>query len=270
MTNRELNGGAGVLCACLCACFSTQAAESSYQDWQFTNRFNPAVPTEATNTSGVATAAVVVGFAGAGWQQDLPGFGEQTGLWDLGLQNQSDLGNDTRGRVLLSIPNPVAAGGNSYTDLGLRVVQFFVGSGFYDGDLTFSIPGAAFLGRTTIEALPGTGSWVEDAFRWRLEPSPQQVSLSITGSVYGTFLDRIIVETVSVPAPLKLMITSVAKSNQNLAISWVGGLPPYQIYVASNLLGGGLWQPVGLPVPGTNAEIPLAGPAGFVRVRGSN
>jgi hypothetical protein len=264
---RQLGGLAGVSWLCLCAGVSSRA-DTSYQDWQFTNNANPAVPTVATNAAGVATATIVVGYGGVGWQPSLSGFGTQTGLWDLGSQNPDDLVHDTRGQVLLNIPNPVPASGNSYTDLELRVVQFVDGA-FYTGDLTFSISGAVSSGRTVVESLPGPlpGKWVEDQFQWRLAPSPAPVSLTITGAVRGTLLDRIRADTV---APQALVINSVTQRSQVLAITWAGGLPPYQVYVTSNLLSNGPWLPVGPPVSGTNAEIPLNPPAGFVRVRGSN
>jgi hypothetical protein len=265
----------GVWWLCLCAGLASAVADSSYQDWQFTNNANPALPTVATNTAGVATATMVVGYAGAGWLDSLGGFGTQTGLWDLGLQNSDDLTNDTRGEVLLVVPNPVPATSstNTYTDLGLRVVQFVDGF-IYLGDLTFSIPGATYSGRTVVETLPPgslPGNWVEDQFQWRLIPSPMPVSLTITGAVGGTLLDRIRVDTVSavVPAP-PLLITSVVQSSQGLAIAWAGGVPPYQIYVTSNLPSTGAWQPVGLPMSGTNADITLAGPANYVKVGGSD
>jgi len=212
-------------------------------------------------------ATIVVGFSSLDWLPDLSGLGNQTGLWDLGFQNPDDLAQ--RGRVLLNVPNPASAGGSPYTDLELRVVQFVDGF-FYTGGLTFSIPGATFSGRTVVEPLPPPGgNWVEDRFHWRLSPSPAQVSLSITGAVSGTVLDRIRLDTAGQVIP-KLVITSVQKSSQGLAISWSGGLPPYQVYVASNLLNNELWQPVGQPVSATNTDVPLSGPIGFVKVGGSN
>jgi hypothetical protein len=264
----KLSGVASVAWMCLWACGSSRAAESSYQDWQFSDfGANPSVPTVATNAAGVATARIVVGSASAGWLGSLDGFGSETGLWDLGFQNP----DGTRGQVLLSIPNPGAAGGSSYTDLRLRVVQFVGGP--YTGELTFSIPGAIPGGRTLVEEVPGglSGMWVEDEFRWRLAPGPEVVSLTITSAALTTVLSRVRVDTEStVSEAVNLVITSVVKSNQVLAISWAGGLPPYEIYVTSNLLSNGPWQQIGLPVSGTNAEIPLVGPVGFVRVRGSN
>ena len=255
---------------CLCASVSSRAA-ATYQDWQFTNDANPALPTVATNTAGVATAMIVLGYGSIGWQPSLAGFGTQTGLWDLGFQNTDDPAHDSRGQVWLNIPNPVPASGNSFTDLELRVVQFVDGT-FYTGVLSFSIPGAVYAGRTVVESLGGLGGkWVEDQFKWRLTPSPAPVSLTITGAVGGTLLDRIRADTLAPQAAVPpLVINSVTQRNQTLSITWAGGLPPYQVYVASNLLSNGPWLPVGPPVSGTNAVIPLNPPAGFVRVRGSN
>jgi hypothetical protein len=266
---RQLGGLAGVSWLCLYAGFSSRAA-ATYQDWQFTTSNNPTPPTVFTNTAGVATATIVLGYGSIGWQPSLSGFGTQTGLWDLGFQNPDDPSHDTRGQVLLNIPNPVPASGNSYTDLELRVVRFE--GPIYNGDLTFSIPGAVFAGRTVVEPLPPPGGkWVEDRFQWRLAPSPAPVSLTITGAVGGTLLDRIRADTVAPQAQvLPLVINSVKQRGQVLAITWAGGLPPYQVYLTSNLLSNGPWLPVGTPVTGTNAEIPLNPPAGFVRVRGGN
>jgi len=257
---------------CLIAVATSAAMDSSFQDWQFTTSANPAEPTVATNMAGVATAALRVGYSGAGWIDSLSAFGTQTGLWDLGFQN-TDTTNDTRGQVALDVPNPVPAssGTNTYTDLELRVIQFVDGL-LFKGDLGFSIPGATNGGRTVIETVPGPlpGQWVEDKFQWRLIPSPMTVSLTITGAVGDTLLDRIRLDTTSAaPGAAPLVITSVVQSNQSLAITWTGGTPPYRVYVTTNLLDGGSWQPVGLPVSGTNANVPLAGPSGFLKVGGS-
>jgi hypothetical protein len=262
-----------LLLLCLMAIFVSAATASSYQEWQFTTNANPAQPTVATNTAGTATATVNVGYSGGGWIESLSSFGSQTGLWDLGLQN-TDTTNDTRGQVVLSVPNPVAgsSGTNTPTDLSLRIVQF-VDGGFYKGDLTFSIPGVSNGGRTVVETLPGPlpGQWVEDKFQWHLASSPNLISLVITGAVGGTLLDRIRVDTVSAGAGgAGPIITSAIKSSQGLAISWSGGNPPYQVYVTTNLLDSASWRPVGSPVSGTNADVPLSGPINFVKVGGSN
>jgi hypothetical protein len=97
------------------------------------------------------------------------------------------------------------------------------------------------------------------------------VSLTITGAVRGTLLDRIRVDTATPGVQgLPLVINSVVQRGQVLAITWAGGIPPFQVYVASNLLNNTPWLPVGSPVSGTNADIDLVPPAGFIRIRGSN
>ena len=252
-------------CMCLCACFSLRGADvTSYQDWQFTNSANPAAPTVATNSAGSASATMLVSGAGQGWLADLTGFGTQTGLWDLGFQDSGDFG-----RVILSIPVPASS--TNYTDLKLRLVQLV--DGIYSGNLTFSLPGVTKTGRTVVEAITNAlgGSWVEDEFRWRLSPSPEQLSLSITGAVFGPVLDRIRVDTtspaVTVPA---LTIVSAQKQGQVLTINWIGGLPPYQVYATSNLLNTAAWRPIGPAVSVTSADIPIEGTVGFVKVGGSN
>ncbi len=268
---RQLSGVASVSWICLCAGLSSHGADAtSFQDWQFTNNINPAAPTVVTNSAGVPTATMVIGSAGAGWLYSLPGFGTQTGMWDIGSQNPQDPTNDTRGQVWLAIPNPLPPSGGSYTDLKLRVVQY-VDGGIYSGDLTFSTTGAVYGGRTIVEPSVGlNGDWVEDQYQWHLVPGPAQISLVITGAVGGTLLDRIRVDTDTAPAPPQIVINSVVKTNQALAISWMGGFPPYQVYVTSNLLSSGSWQPSGAPVSGTNAQVPLDLATGFVRVLGSS
>ena len=202
---RQFCGLAGLAWLCLCVGISSRA-DTSYQDWQFTNNDNPALPTVVTNTAGAPTATIVVVDAGIGWIGNLPGFGTQTGLWDLGSTNGVD--PTQRGQVLLNIPNPIPATGNSYTDLGLRVVQWV--DGFpYAGDLTFSIPGAVYVGRTVVEVPGGLGGkWVEDQYQWHLTPSPATVSLTITGAVGGTLLDRIRVDTLAPGATTPVTIVS--------------------------------------------------------------
>lgn len=255
---------------CLCACLSSWAAQSSYQDWQFTTGETPAAPTAGTNSAGTAQASIFPGTASSGWLPSLEGFGTQTGFWDLGMRTPNDL---TNARVVLTIPNPLDAGGNAYTDLSVWVVQFIDGA-FYPGDLTFSIPGAIPSGRTVIEDLSGgslPGSWVEDNFRWHLAPAPEQLSLSITGAVGGTVVDRIRVEASSPTAPVKpLVISSVGMRGQVLGISWQGGLPPYQVYVSTNVVDSAAWQPLGLPTSQSTAEVPIDRPVAYVEVRGSN
>jgi len=266
---RHFSGVASVSWICLCAAISSQATDAtSFQDWQFPNGANPAMPTVVTNTAGSPTAAFVVSPSAAGWVPSLLGFG--TDFWDLGAQNPDDPTNGTQGRILLTVPDPVPPTGGSYTDLKLRIVQFVDSGGIYDGNLTFSLTGAIFITRTVVEPT-ALGKWVEDQYQWHLEPAPAPVSLTITGAMYGTLLDRIRIDTLTPPAPAQgPVISSVVASNQVLVITWAGGLPPYQVYVTSNLLNSTSWQPVGTPTSGTNAQILINLPTAYVRVGGSS
>ncbi len=61
--------------------------------------------------------------------------------------------------------------------------------------------------------------------------------------------------------------TTTTVSNGVVVITWSGGQPPYQLEQRSALLPGAPWEPVGAPVTGTSATVPMTGPAGFIRVR---
>jgi hypothetical protein len=255
-----------------CAVVSSAAISSSH-DWQFTSGDNPAAPTFSTNSNGTASATFSPGFASTGWQESLPGFGSRAGLWDMGGQNPGDNTGGSRGKLLLTIPNPVGGDLGGETELTVHIVQFTDGL-LYTGNLSFSLPGATNLGRTVVEMLylvPGGGAWVEDKVRWRLAPSPGTVSLVITGAVMGTLLDGVRVEAITteseVPPPV---ITSAAKVNDTLQITWTGGRPPYQLFRATSLAPAAAWEPVGALVSGTSSSINIDDTYGLIRVAGSN
>ena len=267
---RLLGGSLVQMGLCLWSCSSLLAFDSSYQEWQFTNNANPAFPTIASNAAGVAAAAISMGFASSGWLYGPPTYGSQVGLWDLGGQKR-DEPEDTRGNITLSVPVPAVASGKSYTDVRLRVLQYVDGL-IYTGELEVSPPELLFLERTVVESIPGPldRRWVEDVFAGRIAPSPQPVLVTVTGATNGTIVSAIRVDTEGpVVLPEDLVITSVQQQNQALIVSWSGGLPPYQIYVATNIAPDSVWEPVGSPETGTSAEIPMMSTSAFVRVRGS-
>ena len=62
-------------------------------------------------------------------------------------------------------------------------------------------------------------------------------------------------------------LTAATVSNGVMVITWSGGKPPYQLEKQSALLPGAPWEPLGSPVTGTSATVPITGPGGFIRVR---
>jgi hypothetical protein len=191
-------------------------------------------------------------------------------MWDLGMQNTDDAETDTRGRLDVTITNPIVDAGAGYTDLALKIVQF-VDKTIYTGDLTFSLAGGTNSGRKTLETLTGLGgSWVQDEYRWRLDSSLAQISLSITGAVAGTIVDSIQAEATSVVPEIEpILITSVENKDGLLAVSWKGGRPPYEVQISPSLESNENWQRVNEPILGTNLEFEVLGSVGFIKVHGS-
>lgn len=260
-------GIAVVIASCAGVCLT--AAETSSADWQFGSGVNPSPPTQQTNIAGAVSADIGLGYLASGWLANLDGFGTQTGLWDLGFQNSETPLESTVGKVFVEMPNSTVTD-SDHTDLTLRVVQF-VDNLIYWGGLTFSIPGAQFVGRTTVEKVTGglPGYWYEDEFRWRLAPGPEQISLVITGA-NGTLLDRLRIDA-SNPSPAvpDILITLFERQGPSLLLEWTGGKSPYEVLGSTNLTDQAGWSRIGLPIYESHAQIPLDGTVGYVRVRGS-
>ncbi len=255
----------------LCGCLECAIAQTSSADWQFESAVNPSVPTSQTNLSETASAEVSLGYLASGWFGSLSGFGTQTGMWDLGFQDPDQLGKETRGRLLLELDN-AGATNSPVTDLRLRVIQFVDGL-MYLGGLSFSLPGANFVGRTIVERVSGglAGSWVEDEFQWQSISSREHVSLCVTGAVNGTLVDRVRLDAVNpTPTVPDIVLTRFEKLGRDLILEWTGGKSPYEVLWTTNSAELTGWSRIGLPISETHAQIPLDGEVGYVRVRGSN
>ena len=64
-----------------------------------------------------------------------------------------------------------------------------------------------------------------------------------------------------------LRLTLVNAGKGQLVLTWSGGKPSYQLEKQTDLRSGALWEPLGAPVTGTSATVPITGQAGFIRVR---
>ena len=97
-------------------------------------------------------------------------------------------------------------------------------------------------------------------------PPTQPAIYNLMGDPATTY--NVALQGSSLIAAPRVMTATV--SNGALMITWSGGNPPYQLEQRSTLLPGALWEPLGVPVTGTSATVPLNRPTGFIRVRSGN
>lgn len=168
---------------------------STMQAWSFDTDANPAAPDLINNPYGSATATVTVGMFGSGWQSQLPGFGEQTGYWDIG-----DIAVGPQ--IVLDIPNnPVAL---EYKEIWVQVTAW--------EDISqapiVDVPGAMFLGseQMVLESVPTGGNWVLNLSKWRIEPNPNQEQVILSAvPMFGAVIDHVVVDTICVPEPATIL-----------------------------------------------------------------
>jgi len=65
-------------------------------------------------------------------------------------------------------------------------------------------------------------------------------------------------------APARANVSAVFSGN-NLMLTWSGGIPPYQVWQATNIFNP-TWQPVGPPTSANNLPVPVTNPAAFYRI----
>jgi hypothetical protein len=112
---------------------------------------------------------------------------------------------------------------------------------------------------------------IGDMFRKALSDHVAQDNPATQPAIYNLIGDPATVYNVAlqsasaVAAPRFTAVT--AGSNGVMVITWSGGQPPYQLEKRSTLQPGALWEPLGAPVTGTSATVPITGTAGFIRVR---
>ncbi len=168
---------------------------STFQEWTFDTDANPAAPTLLNNPYGAPAATITVGAFGAGWQQQLPGLGSQTGYWDIGDAIEG-------AQIVLDIPNrPVQ---DLYKEIWVQVTSYV---DINQAPLV-SVPGATLLGsdQAIVEQVPEGGSWVLDLTKWRIEPNPSQEQIVLSAiPMFGATIDQIVVDTICVPEPATLL-----------------------------------------------------------------
>jgi hypothetical protein len=111
---------------------------------------------------------------------------------------------------------------------------------------------------------------IGDLFRQAMADHVAQDNPATQPAIYNLLGDpatayNVAPETVS--ATTAPRITATTASNGVVVITWSGGKPPYQLEKQSALLPGAPWEPLGEPVTGTTATVPMTGSAGFIRVR---
>lgn len=166
---------------------------TTYQEWRFDTDANPALPEVISNPYGSALAAIVLGDYASGWQEQLPGLGDQIGYWDLG----GDRGNGG-GSILIDVDNrPLAL---EYKEVWVQVTYF--------RDMsqapTVTVPGAAYLtGQTLlVEQVLTGGAWYLDQSIWRIEPNPDHEQILITSDpMWGSVIDQVVIDTICIPEP---------------------------------------------------------------------
>ena len=161
---------------------------TTFQHWTFDDGANPV---ELDNAYGKAEATITVGEYGEGWLSDL-GFSEQTGIWDIG---------GTDGNIVLDIdnrPEPL-----DYKEIWLQVT-YYKFSGFSEVP-AIDVVGADFVTAQTLTVeedplSPGNG-WLLYQSVWKIEPNPMDERIILTGSIVGSRIDQIVVDTICVPEP---------------------------------------------------------------------
>ncbi len=178
------------LVSCLSLALAGQAAMVTTLDWQFSVAGNPSTPTPngtvntsplgvASTTSNPSGGAAAATFSGQtvgltyyfGQPPIQPDYGSAKGTYEMG-----------GGQLALTLQSTAAASLN-YT---LTVIQFTQGSFPLDGAMTFSVAGANYGGRTTLDNSGSAGSWVQDSWSWSgVNIGAGTVSLVITPTTSG-------------------------------------------------------------------------------------
>ncbi len=162
---------------------------TTFQRWDFLADTNPATPDLFTNPFGSAVANIAVGPQGTGWWMQLPGFGNQTGYWDIGGEG---------GEIVVSIANQVLPHG--YREVWVQITYW---RDISDAPVV-TVMDAAYQSQQTavVESVITGGHWLCNRSYWRLEPGPESDGITIIASpAWGTIVESIVVDTLAVSTP---------------------------------------------------------------------
>ena len=133
---------------------------------------------------------------------------------------------------------------------------------------------ASRLNLRLMQSLPANAQTaIGDLFRQALADHVTQDQPATQAAIYNLIGDPATTYNVALQPSLLAeppRFTSATVTDGSLVLTWSGGKPPYQLEQQSTLLPGAPWQPVGEPVTGTTATVPVTGTAGFIRVRSAN
>lgn len=162
---------------------------STYQNWGLgTNSTTPA-PDSVNNPYGTPTAAITVGEFGEGWFDQLPGFGSQSGFWDMG----------SAGTIALDVNN---ASGTGYNEIWVQVTYFQ--DLFEAPTVDVSASGLiSFLSEETqlLEHVGTGGDWFTTLTKWRVDPNPNSQTITVTSGMMGSVIDNVTIDAVAVAVP---------------------------------------------------------------------
>jgi hypothetical protein len=209
----------GVLCAALAVTTAWGDTPPSwrgtpgttYEAWNFVASNSPVAPESFTN--GYGTPSAVIDYnppTGTGWYDTLTNvYGPVQGFWDI-----------ARGSVTLTVP--VAT--NSQSSVIKEMIQVQV---TYYRDITrapsLSIPNGTQIGSTvTTPGVDGlNGTWYTDLSTWRIQPSANPNTVTITGNTRGSIIDQIIVDTqMTNYPPVATTMTVTRTAGLSLKIFW--------------------------------------------------
>lgn len=197
---------------------------STFQEWTFSTRTNPASPEVSSNAYGLASVSVTLGLMASGWLRDV-GLGSRTGYWDLGGS----------GLMTVTIPNQAGAGALAWKYVSVEVT-------YWDDPPLFVAPsvavaGGSLLAETNWVVEPtGFGGWSAHRSLWRLQSASESETIVITAGTNGGIVDRVVVDTFLVPVAVPSNLVLAADPGQCSRTNVIyAGLPIPDGCVVTNL-----------------------------------